>query len=243
MLDNVAALDSWISSRQPSFNRLESTIEADRHKVLCLTPPGQGFHHEDGLRITVSTPQLLEGSLKCKSLFCDATHKISLNGIPLLVFGIITEQGRFIPTFFSFICKEDAESYGKPLREVNHYLLNTYGENLSPIEIVHDNDDSIFLVTKAPFGPLHWQQLVAQNSLAHVNCFVHMLANYSDSRGRGKFDVDKRASQSMLVGELKEELRARGVRVPQGVKKVWLQQQYELVLANETPPAYIFTPL
>ena len=172
MKDNVHALDAWIRSCQPSYTRFEEISPADSNKVICLTQPGEGFHHEDGLRITVSTPQFLNGARRCKTLLCDATHKISLNGIFLIVFGTVTDQSRFIPLFFSFISKEDAESYGKPLREVDNYLMKTYGEKLSPIEILHDNDDSIFLITKAPFAPQHWPQLVSQNSLVHVNCFV-----------------------------------------------------------------------
>ena len=238
MADNACALNTWVNAHQPLFERLDDLTRkygADQvNKLICLTPPLQAFSNEGGLRVTISTAFFLENTRNVKSLFTDATHKITLNGIFLIIYGIVTLHGRFIPAFVEFATTEDDESYGKPLREVNDYLQKVYAQPLSPAELVHDNDDSIFKVTKANLGPQHWVGLAAQEGLVHVNCFVHLLANFSDSKGRRKFDsASRRASHTLTVNDLKAELRKRHVPVAQGLKKADLVLLFEQVIERE----------
>ena len=193
---------------------------ANMHTLISLTEPSKGFRNaEQGLGVTISTPYLLSRIRKAKTIQIDITYKISTNNLLICVIGIVDCYGTFIPCCFAIVKRQNAEAFGKPLKEINAYTLKYFQHCLTPVEFGHDNDDAIYLAAITQ-GPPHWPALFARGSIYHVNCAVHLDANLSSSKGRAKFEhVGKRKIVTLTCTQIKKELKERHVDIPRGVTK------------------------
>jgi hypothetical protein len=239
--NEVSALETWMRLRQPDRTMSIEDIFKDprkKHCVICLTRPEDAFNAEVdlGLSVTLSTPYLLSLLRNCKSLCFDTTYKLSTNNINLFIMGLTDCYGMFIPACFTFSSRQTSAALSKALKEPDTYLLQTYQEKLTPLELVHDNDDASFKQGEAGYGPSHWPDLITRGRLIHVNCGVHMLRRFTDATGRAKFDkgLNKVLSlENMKVKELRAELATFG---PIGGGTSVTKAKLKEMLAQRRPP-------
>lgn len=76
-------------------------------------------------------------------LHVDATHKVTLNGYPLIIVGLSDKNGHFHLISISVSSHQNEDAYAKCLRDIKRLALELFGFDLNPNFIMADGDKAI----------------------------------------------------------------------------------------------------
>lgn len=166
------ASDNFVSiSQMEAFVKENSAIPDDQDHGFVVnfecssprTPDDQKF-----FRIFYSTKRLLSNALKSKVIHADGTHKIIVQGYPILVIGISDCDKRFHLCGIGITSSERTEDFKFLFESLQIGVINACNEDINPKALVADAAAAITNSFDQAFDDIEHDR---------VYCFAHMMTN------------------------------------------------------------------
>lgn len=157
------------------------------------TPDGQKF-----FRIFYSTKRLLSNALKSKVIHADGTHKIIVQGYPILVVGVSDRDNHFHLCGMGITSSESSADYKFLFEALQIGVINVANEDINPESLVAD---AAVPITNG------FAEAFDDTTYTRIHCFAHMMKNvfqqkFRKAENKEKVMDDLRSLQLITTKEL-----------------------------------------
>lgn len=167
---------------------IQIPTEHDRAFILSFE---RSASHEFNkyFRLFVTTPRLLRMASIAKNIHADATHKVTLEKLPLIVLGSTDMSKRFHLIGFTITNHETASDYEFTFRSLRLGVHKITGQQIEPSFLISDADSAIHNgFHNAGFDP----------NITIIMCFFHVMYN-----AEHKYKFADRENKQLLLEDMR----------------------------------------